>query len=267
MTPDYDSEEPILRMENIHKWYGSVHALKGVDFNVYPGEAVGLVGDNGAGKSTLIEIITGVHDRSEGDVYWKGEPVKIGSVDEARNLNIETVFQDQAVVEDRTVAQNVFLGRELTTGIGPIKLLDKQRMREEAGEITRDLGLNISSPDQEVRFCSGGEKQGVAIARAMYFDAELVILDEPTTALAVSGVRKVLDFVEQLKAAGTAVVFISHNLPHAYEICDRFVVFSRGEKVADVLQTETTVEELENMQAGVGESDDESSNSSEAAAD
>lgn len=247
----HDTSEPLLRMKDVHKWYGTVHALKGVDFEVYPEEIVGLVGDNGAGKSTLIEIITGVHARSDGEVYWKGEPIEISSVDEARDLNIETVFQDQAVVEDRTVAQNVFLGREPTTGVGPFKLLDKSRMREEAERITRELGLDIASPDQEVRFCSGGEKQGVAIARAMYFDAELVILDEPTTALAVSGVRKVLDFVEQLKESGTSVIFISHNLPHAYEICDRFVVFSRGEKIADVPKEETTVDELESMLAGV----------------
>jgi simple sugar transport system ATP-binding protein len=267
-----DTDEPLLRMADIHKWYGSVHALKGVDFDVHPGEIVGLVGDNGAGKSTLIEIITGVHPQTDGEVSWKGEPIGISSVDEARNLNIETVFQDQAVVEDRTVAENVFLGRELTKGVGPFKILDKDRMREEADRITRDLGLDISSPDQEVRFCSGGEKQGVAIARAMYFDADLVIMDEPTTALAVSGVRKVLDFVEQLKTAGTSVVFISHNLPHAYSICDRFVVFSRGEKVADVPQEETSVDELENMQAGVDDaeevatgSDVEASGSSETA--
>lgn len=253
METDYDTHEPILRMEGIQKWYGSVHALKGVDLHVYPGEILGLVGDNGAGKSTLIEIITGVHSQTEGDVFWKGERTDISSVREARELNIETVFQDQAVVEDRSVAQNVFLGRELTTGVGPVQLLNKSEMREEAEQITRSLGLDISSPEQEVRFCSGGEKQGVAIARAMYFDADLVIMDEPTTALAISGVRKVLDFVEQLKESGTAVIFITHNLPHAYSICDRFVVFSRGEKVGDVMKSETSVDELENMQAGVSE--------------
>lgn len=257
---DYDNEDPLLRMEDIDKWYGSVHALKDVDFAVYPGEIVGLVGDNGAGKSTLVEIITGVHSQTEGTVFWKGEKVDISSVNEARELNIETVFQDQAVVEDRSVAQNVFLGRELTTGVGPAKILDKKTMRAEAEEITKDLGLNIASPEQEVRFCSGGEKQGVAIARAMYFDADLVILDEPTTALAISGVRKVLDFVEQLKKSGTSVIFITHNLPHAYSICDRFVVFSRGEKISDILKEETSTDELEEMQAGVPEQDERAEN-------
>lgn len=256
-TIDYEHTEPLLRMDGINKWYGSVHALKNIDFAVYPGEIVGLVGDNGAGKSTLVEIITGVHSQTAGDIFWKGEQVDISSVNEARKLNIETVFQDQAVVEDRSVAQNLFLGRELTTGVGPVKVLDKETMRTEAEKITRELGLDIASPDQEVRFCSGGEKQGVAIARAMYFDADLVILDEPTTALAISGVRKVLDFVEQLKEAGTSVIFITHNLPHAYRICDRFVVFSRGDKVGDLLKEDTDTDELEEMQAGVSEQDTE----------
>ncbi|GAB7020891.1 ATP-binding cassette domain-containing protein [Halostagnicola bangensis] len=253
MATALDTDEPILRMEDVHKWYGSVHALKGVDLHVYPGEILGLLGDNGAGKSTLIEMIAGVHEPTEGDVFWKGERTEITSVRDARALNIETVFQDQAVVEDRSVAQNVFLGRELATGVGPVQLLDKERMREEAEEVTQSLGLDIASPEQEVRFCSGGEKQGVAIARAMYFDAELVIMDEPTTALAISGVRKVLDFIEQLAESGTAVIFISHNLPHAYDICDRFTVFSRGEKVGDVKKAETDVNDLENMQAGLPE--------------
>lgn len=257
---NYDNEEPLLRMEDIDKWYGSVHALKDADFAVYPGEIVGLVGDNGAGKSTLVEIITGVHSQTEGTVFWKGDQVDISSVNEARELNIETVFQDQAVVKDRSVAQNIFLGRELTTGVGPAKILDKKTMRAEAEKITKDLGLNIASPEQEVRFCSGGEKQGVAIARAMYFDADLVILDEPTTALAISGVRKVLDFVKQLKKSGTSVIFITHNLPHAYSICDRFVVFSRGEKVNDVLKEETSTDELEEMQAGIPEQDEQAEN-------
>ncbi|MFC4440284.1 MULTISPECIES: ATP-binding cassette domain-containing protein [Natrialbaceae] len=251
MATDYDSVEPLLRMKDIHKWYGSVHALKGVDLQVYPGEILGLLGDNGAGKSTLIEMIAGVHQPTEGDIFWKGEHTEISSVNNARELSIETVFQDQAVVEGRSVAQNVFLGRELTKGVGPVHLLDKPQMREEAESVTQSLGLDIASPEQEVRFCSGGEKQGVAIARAMYFDAELVIMDEPTTALAISGVRKVLDFIEQLAESGTAVIFISHNLPHAYDICERFVVFSRGDKVGDVRKEETDVDELEGMQAGL----------------
>lgn len=248
-----NSDDPLLRIDGVSKWFGSVQALDDVDFTVYPGEIVGLVGDNGAGKSTLIKIITGLYQPTDGKLFWKGEEITLRSVRDARELNIETVFQDQAVVEGRSVAENIFLGRELTYGVGPLRFLDTEKMNEEARKITDQLGLNIASPEQEVRFCSGGEKQGVAIARAMYFDADLVILDEPTTALAVSGVQTVLDFVKQLKEAGTSVIFITHNLHHAYAISDRFVVLSRGKKRGDVRKADTSVDELEQMQVSVAQ--------------
>jgi len=239
--------EPFLRMENIHKFYGSVHALKGVDFEVQSNEIVGLIGDNGAGKSTLVEIIAGSIPKSKRKIFVKGKEVDISSVKAARDLGIEMVYQDQAVVETLSVAKNVFLGRELLRS-GLIKLLDAGRMRCEAERITSSLGLNISSPDQEVRFCSGGERQGVAIARAMYFKAELVILDEPTAALSIVGVQKVLEFIRQLKESGASCIFISHNLYHVYPIADRIVVLSKGQKVADMRKDETSIEELEQIQ-------------------
>lgn len=238
---------PFLRLENIHKFYGSVHALKGVDFEVGFNEVVGLIGDNGAGKSTLVGIIAGSIPKSSGRIFIKGKEVEIKSVKDARSLGIEMVYQDQAVVDILSVAKNIFLGRELLRP-GLIKLLDMDRMRAEAEKITRSLGLNIATPDQEVRFCSGGERQGVAIARAMYFKAELVILDEPTAALSVTGVQKVLDFVRQLKDSGVSVIFITHNLHHVYPIADRIVVLSKGQKVADMRKDETSIEELEQIQ-------------------
>ncbi len=241
------SEEPLLRMENVHKFYGSVHAVKGVDFRVEPNEIVGLVGDNGAGKSTLVEIIAGSHQADKGEIFWKGEEVKIPSVRAARELGIETVYQDQAVVDTLSVAENIFLSREpLKSGL--VKFLDKEKMKEEAKKITESLGLDIPSPEHEVRFCSGGERQGVAIARAMHFEAELVILDEPTTALSVSGVEKVMEFIERLKDSGVACIFITHNLHHVFPTADRFVVLSKGEKVADVRKEDTSIEELKQMQ-------------------
>jgi len=238
---------PFLRMENIHKFYGSVHALKGVDFEVQSNEIVGLIGDNGAGKSTLVEIIAGSIPKSKGKIFVEGKEVDIPSVKAARDLGIEMVYQDQAVVETMSVAKNVFLGRELLRP-GLIKLLDMKKMEKEAETITKSLGLDIPSPDQEVRFCSGGERQGVAIARAMYFKAELVILDEPTAALSVTGAQKVLEFVRQLKDSGVSVIFISHNLHHVYPIADRIVVLSRGQKVADMRKDETSIEECEQIQ-------------------
>ncbi|RLE09148.1 sugar ABC transporter ATP-binding protein [Candidatus Aerophobetes bacterium] len=236
-----------LKMENIHKFYGSVHALKGVNFEVAMNEIVGLVGDNGAGKSTLVGIIAGSIPKTSGKIFVKGKEVEIPSVKAARDLGIEMVYQDQAVVETMSVAKNIFLGRELLKP-GLLKLLDMKTMRKEAERITKSLGLNIASPDQEIRFCSGGERQGVAISRAMYFKAELVILDEPTAALSIAGVQKVLEFIRQLKASGTSVIFISHNLYHVYPLADRIVVFSKGEKVADMRKGETSIEELEHIQ-------------------
>ncbi|MEM1588936.1 MAG: ATP-binding cassette domain-containing protein [Candidatus Bathyarchaeia archaeon] len=236
---------PFLKMENIHKFYGSVHALKGVDFEVQPNEVVGLIGENGAGKSTLIGIISGSIQKSSGRIFVKGREVEITSVRAARELGIETVYQDQAVIDLMSVSQNIFLGRELLRP-GPIRLVDMARMRKEAEQVTSSLGLNIS-PDQEVRFCSGGERQGVAIARAMYFKAELVILDEPTAALSISAAQKVLDFVRQLKDSGVSCILISHNLHHVYPVADRIVVLSRGQKVADMKKEETSIKELEQI--------------------
>jgi len=237
---------PFLKMENIHKFYGSVHALKGVNFEVGSNEVVGLVGENGAGKSTLIGIISGSIPKSRGKIFVKCKEVEIPSVKAARELGIETVYQDQAVIDIMSVYKNIFLGRELLKP-GLIKLLDTNRMKGEAEKITKSLGLHIASPDQEVRFCSGGDRQGVAIARAMYFKAELVILDEPTAALSISAVQKVLEFVRQLKDSGVSVILISHNLYHVYPVADRVVVLSRGEKVADMRKEETSIEELEHI--------------------
>ncbi|MEM1588937.1 MAG: ATP-binding cassette domain-containing protein [Candidatus Bathyarchaeia archaeon] len=240
------AKEPFLKMENIHKFYGSVHALRGVDFEVGANEIVGLVGDNGAGKSTLAKIIGGAVQKSSGRIFVKGREVEITSVRAARELGIEVVYQERALVDTLSVAKNIFLGREpLRPGL--IKLIDIEKMRREAERITKSLGLHIASPDQEVRFCSGGERQGVAIARAMYFKAELVVLDEPTTGLAVSAVQKVLDFVRQLKDSGVSCVLISPTLHHVYPVADRIVVLSRGQKVADMKKEETSIEELEQI--------------------
>ncbi|MDW8021362.1 MAG: ATP-binding cassette domain-containing protein [Nitrososphaerota archaeon] len=236
---------PFLRAENIHKFYGSVHALKGVTLDIWKGEVVGLIGDNGAGKSTLAGIIAGAIPKTAGTIYIKGREVEIGSVQVARQYGIEMVYQDHAVVDTLEVAKNIFLGRELVKP-GIIKILDIEKMRREAEKALKSLELRVP-PDREVKFLSGGERQGVAISRAMYFRAELVILDEPTAALSVSAARKVLDFVRQLKASNIACIIISHNLYHVYPVADRMVVLSRGEKIADIKKEETSIEELEEI--------------------
>jgi simple sugar transport system ATP-binding protein len=234
----------LVEMKNIHKWFGSVHALKGVDFSVTPSEIVGLVGDNGAGKSTLIKILTGVLQQDEGEIYFNGKKVKFSSPREARDNGIETIYQEQALADDLSVTRNMFMGKELQKSIGPIKLLDHKNMKKESGRILGELGLKIASMDQEARFCSGGERQGIAIARAMYFKAKLVILDEPTRALGVVGVRRVLGLVKELKSRGIASIFISHNLYHVYPVADRFVVLVRGKKVGDSLKKDTSIGKL-----------------------
>jgi simple sugar transport system ATP-binding protein len=238
----------LLKMKNIHKFFGEVHALKGVNFHVDSGEVVGLVGDNGAGKSTLMGILNGSISKSRGTIYWKGKEVVISSVKDARELGIEMVYQDQALVDAKTVAENIFLGREPMKSFGLIKIIDRGEMRKKAREITESLGLKIASPDQEVRFCSGGEREGVAIARALLFRAELVILDEPTNALSVKGVEKVLNFIKQLRDEGIACIVISHNLEHVYPVSDRIVMLDRGKKVMDVRKEKISLERLKETQ-------------------
>jgi ABC-type sugar transport system ATPase subunit len=239
---------PLIKLENIEKWYGTVHALRGVSMEVFPGEIVGFIGDNGAGKSTLIKIISGVLPHNAGGIFWKGEEVSIPDVKAARKLGIETVYQDRAVIGTMTVAENIFLGREPVKKFLFINRLDKSRMRVEALRLCKDLKLDIPSSDQEVRFCSGGEMQGVAISRAMHFRAALVILDEPTTALAVSGVQRVLHFIRRLKEEGIACIFVTHNLYDVHAVADRFVVMRRGEVVANCLKEQVSVEDLINLQ-------------------
>ncbi len=239
--------EEIARMEGIHKRFGRIHAVNGVDFAVRESEVVGLVGDNGAGKSTLIKILSGLYKPDEGRIFVEGKEVKLSSTNDSRKLGIETIYQDQALVPEMSIWRNLFLGRELIKGVGVVRLLDKKKMEELSLKIMQDIGLNIKSADITVKNLSGGERQGVAIARAMYFRAKLLILDEPTAALSVKESQEVLNFISHLKEQGISSVFITHNLHHVYSVADRFVVLSHGRKVGDVEKSKTTVEELEDM--------------------
>ncbi|MHA1687090.1 MAG: ATP-binding cassette domain-containing protein [Candidatus Heimdallarchaeaceae archaeon] len=237
----------LLRTKNIHKWFEKVHALRGVDFSIDSGEVVGLVGDNGAGKSTLVNILGGVYPPTEGEIYWQEEKVRINNVRQAREMGIETVYQDRSVIGSLSVFQNIFLGRELTRSLGPIKLLDIKKMTEEANVLTKKLGLSISSPYQEAQFLSGGERQGISIARVMYFKAKLVILDEPTRALSVRAVKTVLNFIRQLKKSKIACIFVSHNIYHVYPVADRFVGMSHGKIKFEVSKEEAPIEKVEQL--------------------
>ncbi len=236
----------ILEMKNISKSFGDVQALRDVDFAVQRNEVVGLLGDNGAGKSTLIKIVTGYYHQDSGEVYFDGDRIEDFSVAQARRLGIETVYQERALADLQTLWRNIFMGRELTTRFG---LLDVDKMRQETQNLmVGSMGFTSSAvaPDSVVRTFSGGEKQGVAIVRALYFDAELIILDEPTMGLSLSETRKLLDFVQDIKKAGKSAIFIDHNVFHVYSVADRVVVLDRGTVAGEFMTKDITLEQLMN---------------------
>ncbi len=243
-----ETAEPIIRCVGLDKWYGSVHALKNVDVSFNKGEVIGLVGDNGAGKSTLIKILSGAHPPDAGEIYVNGKRVRLRTTRDAMDLGIETIYQYTAMVPDMSIARNIFIGREpVSFKLGPIGLLDRRKMAKESMEALRQVDLHLRSPDTPVVELSGGERQGVAIARAMYFRSKVMILDEPTNHLSLKETQKVLDFVTGLKDIGITSIFISHNLHHVYPISDRIVVMARGEKIADVPRGDTTIEALSDL--------------------
>lgn len=246
------NEHELVRMENINKMFGKVEALSNVDMTVNNEEIVGLVGDNGAGKSTLIKILSGLLRADSGEIYFKGENVKITSPSQAMDMGIETIYQETSLVDQVTVARNIFLGREPTKKIGFIKKLDMDYMRRESRELLGWIGLKKVSPDSLPPALSGGEKQSIAIARAMYFKACLLVLDEPTNHLGIEESERVLEFVKKAKKEGCSSIFITHNIHHVYRIADRFVVLRNGKKVGDVRKDETSIDEISNLILGRG---------------
>ena len=234
-----------LSVRGLDKWYGSIHALKGLDLDIPIGQIVGLIGDNGAGKSTFIKILSGVHRQSAGEILLHGKRAEISSPRDAMNFGIETIYQQTAMLPEMSIARNVFIGRERRRwGPRGLGLLDQSAMAAEALAAIEDVGLHLASADTRVKNLSGGQRQGVAIARAMHFRSRMLILDEPTNHLSVKETNKVLDYVRQLREQGITVIFISHNLYHVHDISDRIVVFTRGEKVADLEIGDTTVEHM-----------------------
>jgi len=238
----------IVQMKNVHKSFGKVIALQGVDFEVESNEVVGLIGDNGAGKSTLIKILSGVYPLTKGEMYIKGQKIdpKNYSVKKAHKLGIETVFQEQALGTKQTIWRNLFIGREreLTKHLGFIQI---DKARKETDKMMRELlgftGGGVS-PDSAVKTLSGGERQGIAIGRAMYFEADIVILDEPTRALSVKEVGKVLDFIKKVKESGKSCIYISHTIANIYFVSDRFVILDRGRVVGRYKRKEVSEPEL-----------------------
>jgi simple sugar transport system ATP-binding protein len=237
--------EPTVRLIHVSKSFGEVKSLQEINLEVYPGEVVGLLGDNGAGKSTLIKIITGYYQPDPGgEIYFHGQRFDHLTVAKARQLGVETVYQEKALADDQSVWRNIFMGRELANrwgmlDIGKMRSITQQMMTQHMGFTSKAV-----SPETPVRTMSGGERQGIAITRALHFEAELIILDEPTMALSLSETRKVLDFIAGIAQAGKAGIFIDHNIFHVYPVVDRIVVLDRGRIAGEFKKADVTLDEL-----------------------
>jgi simple sugar transport system ATP-binding protein len=251
MTPPAVTETPreythIVRLENVQKYFGAVQALRNINLSIGRNETVGLIGDNGAGKSTLIKTLTGVLKPTSGRIFIRDKEIDLAnySVGKAHDLAIETVYQDKSLGEKQPLWRNFFVGRQITNRWGFIDIRAEKRVADEILKKAigfRGVGITV---DSTVALLSGGERQGIAIGRAMHFKADLIVLDEPTAALAVKEVRKVLDFVKRIKAQGHACIYIEHNLAHVHEVADRLVVLDRGEIVSEIRPQDMSVADL-----------------------
>ena len=243
----------LVRMENINKFFGLVQALNDVSLTVHKREIVGLLGDNGAGKSTLIKILSGALTADSGDIYMNGNKVHIRSTTDAIAQGIETIYQDSALVTQLSIARNLFLGREMIKGPRFLNRMDQGTMNELSGKLLKQVGIAKQiSPNTPISSLSGGERQAVAIARALHFQSDLIILDEPTNNLGVEETQAVLRFVRNARDSGSSCIFIAHNIYHVFQVVDRIVVLRRGKKVADDIDPrQTTIEEVEKVITGM----------------
>jgi simple sugar transport system ATP-binding protein len=247
------SDVPLLEVRRISKHYGSVIALKDISATVRAGEVTCVLGDNGAGKSTLIKILSGVHQHDEGEFLLDGQQVRFSSPREALDRGIATVYQDLAMVPLLPVWRNFFLGSEPKTGFGPFRRIDIQTAKRTTRKELLDMGIDLRDLDQPIGTLSGGERQSVAIARAVHFGARVLILDEPTSALGVKQAGVVLKYIVQARDRGLGVIFITHNPHHAYPVGDHFIVLNRGRMIADQPKSQMTRDELTSLMAGGAE--------------
>lgn len=250
-----NTREPLLRVVNVTKRFGGLTAVDQVSLEIRQGEVVALLGDNGAGKSTLIKAISGVYQPDEGEFIFDNEAVSFDTPREARDAGIETIYQDLALAENLDVGSNIFLGREVKHKYlgGLIRTLDRKKMRDESSNILSRLDIKIPSLTEQIRNLSGGQRQAVAIARSIYWNAKLMIMDEPTAALGVHEQRKVLTLVKTLRDQGVPVIIISHNMQDVFEVADRIIVMRRGRKVGELIAKQTKSEEVVGLMLG-GES-------------
>ena len=234
-------DEPLLRLRGINKSFGAVRALSGVDFEVYAGEVVGLVGDNGAGKSTLIKVISGVEPADDGEIFVEGQQVKIATPQAATRLGIQTVYQDLALCDNLDVVSNLFLGREEHS---PVSILNENDMERQGVQVLRTLDVKLPSVRAIVKSLSGGQRQSIAVAKSILRNAKIVLLDEPTAALGVAQTRQVLQLIHRMREQGLAVVVISHNLADVFEVVDRVIVLRLGRRVGTFDVKNTTPEQV-----------------------
>lgn len=236
----------MIRMENVTKRFGGVCAVDNVSFDLYEGEVMALVGDNGAGKSSLVKILSGAHAPDEGAIYVRGKRVKIETPMDARRLGIETIYQNLALMNNLDITSNIFMGRELHANrlFRAIGLMNLGEMRKRAVELLDSFDIAIPDVNREVSFLSGGQRQMVAISRAIYFKAQTIIMDEPTAALGVAETRKVYDFITRLKESNITVIIISHNINEVFSVADRFMVLKTGRLVGIKRKEETSVDDI-----------------------
>ena len=239
----------LLEVRNVSKSFGAIHAVNDISWTIEPGEVVGLMGDNGAGKSTLVKLIAGNFPPTDGEVLVDGEVCHFHKPIEARAKGIEVVYQDLALADNLTAAQNVFLGRELNKGFWPFRVLDKQAMIDRSAKLFDEL-KSETRPRDLVKKMSGGQRQAVAIARTRLSNAKLVLMDEPTAAISVRQVAEVLELIRRLKHSGVAVILISHRMPDVFAVSDRIIVMRRGAKVADKATASTSPEEITGLITG-----------------
>jgi simple sugar transport system ATP-binding protein len=251
-TLEAPAGSPILEARNIVKTYGHVNALSGANFTVFPGEVVALIGDNGAGKSTLTKVISGVTHPDSGELLFDGSAVEIGSPSAAQQLGIETVYQDLALAPDLDGAANVYMGRELLKPgvLGRLGVLDKRAMKAGAETAFKDLGVAVKDADAAVAYLSGGQRQGVAVARAASWASRVILMDEPTAALGVVQTENVLNVIRRVRDSGVAVVLISHNMPDVLKVSDRIEVLRLGRRVATFRKEDATLESLVGAMTG-----------------
>jgi len=241
----------LIETKNITKRFGGLTAVDRVSFGVEAGEVVALLGDNGAGKSTLVKMLSGVHHPDGGQIFYDGEEIHLNTPIDALSIGIETIYQDLSLAENLNVYSNIFLGREKTEKkLGIFNVLDHKYMYDESLSVLKKLNIKVPSLRNNVRTLSGGQRQAVAISRSIYWNAKVLIMDEPTAALGVSQQQQVLDLVLSLKDHGIAIIIISHQMHDVFSVADRLIVMCRGEKVGDLIRTETTTEEIVNLIVG-----------------